>query len=115
MTMKFESLEGFVHEPHTPDELAHVVELAFDYRGDVTIALRDGTERMGYLSNRRADVAEPFVELLEPAAADPVTVRYAEIRAIRFSGRDPAAGNSYAAWLQRKAAAKAAGEPVPQR
>ena len=113
--MTFESLEGFVQEPHTVDELAHVVELAFDYRGDVTILLRDGTERMGYLSNRRSDVAEPFVELLEPASANPVTLRYADIRAIRFSGRDPAAGNSYAAWLERKAAAKAAGQPVPQR
>ena len=97
------------------EELAHIVELAFDYRGDVTVILHDGTERTGYLSNRRAEVADPFVELLEPASADPATLRYADIHAIRFSGRDPAAGNSYAAWLDRKAAAKAAGQPLPQR
>ena len=113
--MDDKSLEGWA--PAIPDDatLVDVVDRAFDYRGDVTIVLRDGSERVGYLSNRQAEIADPFVELLEPASADPVTVRYADIRAIRFSGRDPAAGNSYAAWLERKAAAKAAGHPVPQR
>jgi hypothetical protein len=111
----FESLEGLVQTPRTADELAHVVELAFDYRGDVTLVLKSGAERVGYLSNRDAGVAEPFVELLEPAASGPIAVPYADIQTIRFSGRDPAAGNSYAAWLDRKAAAKAAGQPPPRR
>ena len=34
---------------------------------------------------------------------DPLRIAYAEIRTIRFTGKDPAAGNSYAAWLRRRA------------
>ena len=35
---------------------------------------------------------------------EPVPIRYADLRAIRFTGRDTAAGQSYAAWLARKKA-----------
>lgn len=104
--MQFESLEGWAPEPATAEELAHVIEQAFDYRGDVTVVLRDGGQRHGYLFNRRADVPEPFVELLEPARDAPIAVRYDDIRTIRFTGKDTAAGKSYAAWLERKAVAR---------
>ena len=49
------------------------------------------------------------------AGEGPITIPYAAIRAIRFTGKDPAAGNSYAAWLDRKAAGKAQGTSAPQR
>jgi hypothetical protein len=101
-----ESLENWTPEPATAAELAQVIEHAFDFRGDVTVVLRDGTERPGYLFNRRADSDRPFVEMLEPGRDDPVTLRYADIRTIRFTGKDTAAGKSYAAWLERKAAAR---------
>ncbi|MBI2218190.1 MAG: hypothetical protein HYU51_12910 [Candidatus Rokubacteria bacterium] len=100
-----DSLQGWAPEPRDADELAHVVDMAFDYRGDVTIVLRDGTERVGYLFNRSRERGQ--AQLLEPAAAGPVTVRYADIRTIRFTGKDPASGKSYAAWLERKKADKA--------
>jgi hypothetical protein len=38
--------------------------------------------------------------------AGPFTIAYREIRTIRFTGRDTAAGNSYVAWLRAKEAAK---------
>ena len=102
------SLEGWSPSPSTADELAHVVEQAFDYRGDVTLLLRDGSTRHGYVFNRRADVADPWVELLESGADDPVTIRYADLRTIHFTGKDTAAGKSYLAWLERKAATREA-------
>jgi hypothetical protein len=40
--------------------------------------------------------------------AGPLTIPYKAIRTIRFTGRDTAAGNSYAAWLRAKEAAKGA-------
>ena len=58
--------------------------------------------------NRNRDVAAPFVQVFEPGQANPTTIPYAQIRALRFTGKDTAAGNSYAAWLQLKQAAKAA-------
>jgi hypothetical protein len=107
------TLEGWVPEPHVP--LAEVVERAFDYRGNVTIARQDGSEIVGYVFNREARAPEPFLELYDIDGNGPLTVSYREIRAIRFTGRDMAAGNSYAAWLTRKEAAKAEGKPAPQR
>jgi hypothetical protein len=104
------SLEGWA--PDIPDAaaLADVVEHAFDYRGDVTLQLDDGRVLIGYLFNRNRDVAEPFVQVFEHDRSGPSTIPYAHIRAIRFTGKDTAAGNSYAAWLRSRQAAKAASE-----
>jgi len=103
------TLEGWDPGPIDGAALLEVVERAFDYRGDVTVVRRDGGELMGYLFNRDAHAAAPFVQLFEVAGGDPVTIPYADIRSIRFTGRDTAAGNSYAAWLRSREAAKAAG------
>ncbi len=108
-----QNLEGWVPGPDVP--LTEVIDRAFDYRGNVTLDLRDGTEMTGYLSNRDARAREPFVEMFDAAGEGPMHIRYADIRTIRFTGKDTAAGNSYAAWLERKAAAKAQGGPAPQR
>jgi len=107
------SLEGWVPGADVP--LTEVIERAFDYRGNVTVEHRDGTEMAGYLFNRNADVPQPFVQMFDAAGEGPFTIPYADIRAIRFTGKDTAAGNSYAAWLERKAAARAEGRPAPQR
>jgi hypothetical protein len=101
-----QSLEGW--DPGAVDgaDLAYVVERAFDYRGDVTVVRRDGGELVGYLFNRNTDVAEPFVELFERNGGDRAAIPYAQISSIRFTGRDTAAGNSYAAWLRSREAAR---------
>jgi hypothetical protein len=100
------SLEGW--DPGAVDgpDLAYVVERAFDYRGDVTVVRHDGGEIVGYLFNRNTDVAEPFVEMFERDGGEPITIPYVQISSIRFTGRDTAAGNSYAAWLRGREAAK---------
>jgi hypothetical protein len=90
--------------------LVDVIERAFDYRGDVTLTLDDGRQLDGYVFNRNREVAEPFVQVFERGESAPSTIPYARIRAIRFTGKDTAAGNSYAAWLQRRQAAKAASD-----
>ena len=101
------SLEGWDPGDVDGPELAYVVERAFDYRGDVTLVQRDGRERIGYLFNRNTEVPEPFVQMFERDGGRPITVPYLEIASIRFTGRDTAAGNSYAAWLRSREAAKA--------
>lgn len=102
------SLEGWEPAVGLEVSLDEVVELAFDYRGDVTVARQDGTELVGYLFNRNAEVPDPFVQVFDRAGDGPFTIRYAEIRTIRFTGKDPAAGKSYEAWLRRKAERPAA-------
>ncbi|HEU4369462.1 MAG TPA: hypothetical protein VFV05_14665 [Methylomirabilota bacterium] len=101
------SLEGWAPEITDSATLAEVIDRAFDYRGDVTLVLADGRQLVGYLFNRNADVSEPFVQMFERGGDDPATIPYARIRAIRFTGKDTAAGNSFAAWLRLRQAAKA--------
>ncbi len=98
-----ESLEGWTPMPAGPAEIAELVDLAFDYRGDVTVVLGDGTTRTGYLCNRRRESTEPTAELLEADRSRPIRIPYRDIRTIHFTGKDTAAGKSYAAWLERKA------------
>jgi len=46
--------------------------------------------------------------MFDRAGDGPYDVRYADIRSIRFTGRDTAAGTSYAAWLRAKESKKPA-------
>ena len=108
-----QTLEGWVPDPDVP--LSEVIDRAFDYRGNVTVERADGAPLVGYLFNRNAHARDPFVQMFDLAGEGPITIRYADIRSIRFSGKDTAAGQSYAAWLERKAAARAEGKPTPQR
>ena len=107
------SLEGWTPEITDPRTLGEVIDRAFDYRGDVTVVTRDGSELVGYLFNRDAGAAVPFVQVLERAGGDPVTVPYADIRAVAFTGKDTAAGNSYAAWLRAREAARTPAKSIP--
>jgi hypothetical protein len=102
------SLEGWTPVITDAASLAEVVERAFDYRGDITLDLDDGRQVGGYLFNRNRDASEPFVQVFEVDRETPSTIPYARIRAIRFTGKDTAAGNSYATWLRLRQAAKAA-------
>lgn len=92
--------------------LADLVEKAFDYRGDVTVIVRDGPARVGYVFNRDRDAAVPFIQLFPAEGGAAETIPYGDIASIAFTGRDTAAGNSYAAWRKRKDAERAtAGAP----
>ncbi len=100
------SLEGWAPRVGDDAKLTEVIDLAFDYRGDVTLVLTDGRDLIGYVYNRDRDATEPYLQLVDPSGASH-TLRYTEVRTIRFTGRDTAAGTSYEAWLRRK------GEPRP--
>lgn len=102
-----ESLEGWAPEAGPDLPLVRIIDLAFDYRGNTTVAKTDGTELYGYIFNRNADVPEPFIQMFDAKGAGPFEILYSEIRTIRFTGKDTAAGNSYAAWLKRKETEKA--------
>ena len=106
MTREPASLEGW--EPRVGEEvsLGDVIDHAFDYRGDVTVVLADGLEHVGYLFNRDRDAPEPVVQMFLRDREETMTFPYAAIRTIKFTGKDTAAGNSYAAWLRVREAAR---------
>ncbi len=60
------SLEGRVFRPTSLQDLAEAIELAFDYRGDVTLELTSGESLVGYLFNRDAAGSDPWIELFPP-------------------------------------------------
>jgi hypothetical protein len=107
-----ENLQGRVWEPSTEDELREGLEKAFDYRGDVTITLRNGTAVEGYIFDRRvgATLADSCVRLFPKGDPTKITVPYSEIVSLSFTGRDTAAGKSWEAWLRKYWEKKAAGE-----
>jgi hypothetical protein len=102
------TLEGWAPEPDADLPLARIVELAFDYRGNTTVVKRDGTKLYGYVFNCDAEAAVPYLEMFDAEGGGPYRIPFAEVRTIHFTGRDTAAGKSYAAWLARKQAEKAA-------
>ena len=85
-----ENLEGWIPALATDDEVREALEKAFDYRGDVTLTLKDGRTVEGYLYDRRS---EPTLEaslvriIPTPKPGVPVErmmVSYAEIAALNF-------------------------------
>jgi hypothetical protein len=93
-------------------DIAALVAKAFDYRGDVTIELRDGSQVVGFVSNHypkgTSPDREPRIEMMVPGRDDKLVIRYADITNVRFTGEDPAAGKSWEEYQARQAARKAA-------
>ena len=107
-----ENLQGRVWEPSTEEELREGLEKAFDYRGDVTIARKDGTSIEGYIFDRRvgATLTDSFIRLFPKGDSNKLAIPYSDIASLRFTGRDTAAGKSWEAWLKKYWEKKAAGE-----
>jgi hypothetical protein len=107
-----EQLEGWIPQLATDEEIRVALEKAFDYRGDVTITRKDGTIIEGYLFDRRtaATLKDSLVRLYPKASNEKISISYADIAALAFTGRDTAAGKSWEAWMKKYAQKKAAGE-----
>jgi hypothetical protein len=107
-----EQLEGWVPQLAGEDELREALEKAFDYRGDITVTRKDGSQVQGYLFDRRtgATLADSFVRIIPVNEKSRVNIAYSEIAALAFTGRDNAAGKSFDAWVKKYWEKKAAGE-----
>jgi hypothetical protein len=111
-TVTRETLQGWVPALATEDELREALEQAFDYRGDVTITLKNGESIVGYVYDRRPgkSLADSYARVLPQDSRERRDIPYAEISGLVFSGRDTAAGKSWEAWVQKYQERKAAGE-----
>jgi len=87
-------------------EFHRLLSEAVDYRGDVTLRLADGREVEGYLFDLAADAAR----LVRTSDGAKERVAIAEIRELRISGRDTAAGKTWENWVRRYAERKLRGE-----
>jgi hypothetical protein len=107
-----ETVQGWVPQLATEEELRIALEKAFDYRGDVTLTLKDNSKIEGYIFDRvsGASLSTSFVRVLPKDSNQRLKISYANIAALAFTGRDTAAGKSWEAWVGKYWQKKATGE-----
>jgi hypothetical protein len=107
-----EQLEGWIPAMASDAEIREALEKAFDYRGDISITRKDGSQITGYLFDRRAgsSLVDSFVRIIPSNMPAKVNVACSDIAALAFSGRDTAAGKTFEAWVKKYWEKKAAGE-----
>ncbi len=98
-----ENLQGWIPELATETDIRAVIEKAFDYRGDVTVTRKDGSQVTGYLFDRRIGktLNDSVIRLMLASSNDKPAIPYSEIAGIAFTGRDTAAGKTYEAWVKK--------------
>ena len=109
-----ESVQGWVPQLATEEELRIALEKAFDYRGDVTLTLKDDSKIEGYIFDRIAgpSLSASYVRVLHKDSSQRLKIAYADIAALAFTGRDTAAGKSWEAWVRKYWEKKGTGEAV---
>lgn len=108
-----ENLEGWIPNLATDAEIREALEKAFDYRGDLTITMKSGEKVEGYLFDRRNDgptLADCYARMIPKGRQERIRVAYSDVAALAFTGKDTAAGKSFAAWVKKYNEKKAAGE-----
>jgi len=98
-----DGIEGWVPELANETDIREALEKAFDYRGDVTLTQKDGSKIEGYIFDRvgGTTLSASFVRILPKNGSGRVKIAYSDIAALAFSGRDPAAGKSWEAWVKK--------------
>lgn len=105
-------VQGWIPELASDEELRRALEDAFDYRGDVTLTLKNGERLAAYIFDRHtgATLAESYVRCFTPGSPEKRRVAYADIARLEFSGKDCAAGRQWQDWVRKYRERKAAGE-----
>ena len=104
------SLQGLDVKSDDSQVLAEAIEQAFDYRGDVTIETRDGRSIEGYLYDRVAKGDAPRLRIMPAEGSARLTIPYADVTRVAFTGKDPAWGKSWEAWVRKHEKLKARGQ-----
>lgn len=95
------SLEGAVFTFQSEADRIEGIDKAFDYRGDVSITLRN-EQIEGYIFNREPKATPPRIEVFIKGSDQPRVIPYADVMAIAFTGKDTADGKSWDAWVNKK-------------
>ncbi len=107
-----DSLQGTSIDLSNLDQAKEALDKAFDYRGDVTVQLRDGSTINGYIYDRHpgANLDDSLVRIMPADGSANRSIAYAEITSLAFTGKDAAHGKSWENWLKRYAEKRAKGE-----
>jgi hypothetical protein len=108
-----ENLEGWIPPLASEQEIREALEKAFDYRGDLTVTLKNGAKVEGYIFDRKHDgatLADCNLRMIPKGRPEKIRIAYSDIAALAFTGKDTAAGKSFDAWVKKYWEKKAAGE-----
>ncbi|MFW6031764.1 MAG: hypothetical protein ACOCTI_00135 [Phycisphaeraceae bacterium] len=104
------TLQGAEPPVATPEQRDEAVDLAFSYRGDVTIETADGRELEGFVYDRRQIGGKPHLRMMLKASGAREVVPCESIRRLALTGKDPAAGKSWETWVRKYVEKKQRGE-----
>ena len=99
----YTSLEGKEFYPANRTDLNEAIRLAFDYRGDTTLELKDGRKVDGFLYNIDPIKGLALVFVKEGKDSISQTVKYDDIKGVLFTGDDTAFGKSWDDWSTKSA------------
>src|SRR6516225_2257503 len=79
-----ETVQGWVPQLATEEELRIALEKAFDYRGDVTLTLKDNSKLEGYVFDRIVgdSLNNSFVRVIPKDGIQKLKIAYANIAAL---------------------------------
>ncbi|MGD0520709.1 MAG: hypothetical protein ABSA48_05580 [Terracidiphilus sp.] len=105
-------LEGWVPTLASDEDLRQALDKALDYRGDVTLTLKNGERIEAFIFNCQTGptLADSFLQYYTPSSPEKRKVSYADIARVEFSGKDRAAGKHWEDWVKAYNEKKAAGE-----
>jgi hopanoid biosynthesis associated radical SAM protein HpnH len=75
---------------------AKAFKIAFDYRGDVTLHLDDGSQAEGYVAN----LSPESLHLWERGKVSTLEIAHQRIVRVELTGRDTASGRSWETWIK---------------
>lgn len=105
------SLQGQSPDLSTPESRDRALAWAVDYRGDVTLEMRDGRRIEGYLFDRREKASQSIVRIMpSDRPGERVELACDDIARLAFTGRDTAAGKSWETWIKKYVEKKKRGE-----
>lgn len=73
-----------------PKEVAEQIEVAYDYRGHVTLTLNDGKIVEGFLFNREVTPlkGEPYVEMIPKDTDERLRFPAKDVKSVAITGKD---------------------------
>src|SRR5437763_5592329 len=76
-----ENLEGWIPQLASDEEVREALEKAFDYRGDITLTLKNGEKVEGYIFDRSTgnSLSGSAVRLYPKTGNQKLSISYAEI------------------------------------
>jgi len=107
-----EQLEGWVPTLASDEDLRQALDKALDYRGDVTLTLKNGDRIEAFIFNCQTGptLADSFLQYYTPSSNEKRKLSYTDIARVEFTGKDRAAGKHWEDWVKAYNEKKAAGE-----